>query len=451
MSLKNENSAINAPAVPTNLKINSDLSAAEAGVSVSAAVHEKLAADKALHEQLRLLERHLDAFLHLQRIKDNYPAHLIENDEDFVETAFRRRMVAEVYTDLERSDCLKKLDQQAPQTEYLIEKLQSEYLMSETNSTLEENSSRDTVSCGNSSPDSPASQSRANLSASNASLLSRVLAQPSHPLLVGEYPCPWKEVVNDGQDLKIHIRNYKDNREKISFRLEGVVDAPLLCILSVLNEVDLFCKWLPYFTTPLKLGLRDVTNKRLGRVDQMVQFHIDFPWPFANRDACFEVFAVDDFERNEQIVVKMITLDNNHKTPRQRVVPPPPAAGVERIIVDGSLVIKPLSAESSLLSLVWHENCRMKVPLKMVDFVAKMFARSCFQAFRRTCVAAMMGELEQRRSANPFLYQFVANRLAEVGLVDSGIHTPAVDSTDNDSKDDSDNFFDAEETASNPP
>lgn len=38
------------------------------------------------------------------------------------------------------------------------------------------------------------------------------------------------------------------------------------------------------------------------------------------RDACFEVFAVDDFERNSQIVVKMITLDHTCKTPRQNMV-----------------------------------------------------------------------------------------------------------------------------------
>lgn len=60
--------------------------------------------------------------------------------------------------------------------------------------------------------------------------------------------------MNDGPDMKIHLRNYKDNPEKISFRLEGIVAAPLICILSVLNEVDLFSSWVPYFTTPFKYG-----------------------------------------------------------------------------------------------------------------------------------------------------------------------------------------------------
>lgn len=61
-----------------------------------------------------------------------------------------------------------------------------------------------------------------------------------------------KEVVNEGSNLKIQLRNYSDNPDKISVRLEGVVAAPLICILSVLNEVDHFSNWVPYFTKPFK-------------------------------------------------------------------------------------------------------------------------------------------------------------------------------------------------------
>lgn len=134
-------------------------------------------------------------------------------------------------------------------------------------------------------------------------------------------------------------------------------------------------------------------------------------------DACFEVFAVDDFERNSQIVVKMITLDNAYKTPRQTMTIPDPARRVERILVDGSLVIKPLTSESSLLSLIWHENCGMRIPVFMLDFATKLFARSAFDAFRTTCISAREGELQRRRSLNENLYSFIADRLVQVGVV----------------------------------
>ncbi|CDI75209.1 hypothetical protein, conserved [Eimeria praecox] len=356
-----------------------------------------LAIEKEIHNHLRHLERHLDAFLLIEQLKQrlkgkgpsegasssHFPVNaktedgldaaeisdLLDNDPEIVETAFRRHMVAEVYRDLDKPECLERLDSGAPQTAELIQQLRKQ------------------------------------------------------------------EVVNDGSNLKIQLRNYSDNPDKISVRLEGVVAAPLICILSVLNEVDHFSNWVPYFTKPFKLGLRKVENERLGRVDQMVQFHIDFPWPFANRDACFEVFAVDDFERNSQIVVKMITLDNACKTPRQTMTIPDPARRVERILVDGSLVIKPLGPESSLLSLLWHENCGMRIPVFMLDFATKqapasytalflLFARSAFDAFRTTCISARGGELQRRRSLNENLYSFIADRLVQVGLVPTSPEKP---------------------------
>lgn len=395
---------------------------------------------KDIHDYLRFLERHLDAYLVLRRLKEKIQAvknetssnddktsdkkthaaeasekqrilNMLENDPECAETAFRRFMVAQVYRDLERPECVERLDQPGAQTEELISKFRVDRQLSMSHKAPSKEPSLNGQTEGLIVEEKePGSDSN------KPTLLSRVLSQITHPLLAAEEPLPWKEVVDDGSDLKISIRHYKDNPEKLSFRLEGVVAAPLISILSVLNEVDLFSSWVPYYTTPFKLGLRKVTNERCGRVDQMVHFHIDFPWPFANRDACFEVFAVDDFERNSQIVVKMLTLDSQFKTPRQRVDIPEPAKKVERIIVDGSLVIKPLSHQCSLLSLVWHENCRMRVPFAMADFATKLFARSAFQAFRRTCEAAAGGKLKQRREENPFLYDFVQSRLAEVGL-----------------------------------
>lgn len=123
-------------------------------------------------------------------------------------------------------------------------------------------------------------------------------------------------MLDDGEDLQVFLRTYADNREMISFRLEGKVDAPLLNILSVFNEVDLFAEWVPYYKTPFRcvrhtpfsetslrvsgiwtwflffvsasgrlrrLGLHKVDCTSLGRVDKLVQFHVHFPWPLANR------------------------------------------------------------------------------------------------------------------------------------------------------------------------
>ncbi|CBZ56327.1 Homology to unknown gene, related [Neospora caninum Liverpool] len=243
------------------------------------------------------------------------------------------------------------------------------------------------------------------------SLLETVLKQPLHPLVTGRRPNAWHSAVA-ADDMRVYVRNYEDNRELLTFRIEGDVEAPLEAILSVLNEVDLFKNWVPYFSRPFKLGLREVVSTSLGRVDQIVQFHVDFPWPLSNRDALFEVWAVDDFERNSQIAVKMTTLDHESPSPRHRVPVPKPAKDVERMCVDGNLVIVPRGSNASFLRLLWHTNCRMHVPLKMVDFVSS--------AFQSACKAAMTGEHEARRAKNRFLYGFIEARLSEVGLSECG-------------------------------
>ncbi|KAL8438099.1 hypothetical protein ACSSS7_000464 [Eimeria intestinalis] len=430
---------------------------------------EEYLIEKEIHNHLRFLERHVDANLLLERFKERlkkqqsaakdtitgqaggltnpaeddgrFPAgeynpehveyllNLLENEPEVVETAFRRRMVADAYADLERPEFIDKLNHAPEDTERLIVGMRRD---------LHEKQTGEFSAALAQLKQAAEKHAAAEKQTKNtSSLLSRVLCQTSHPQLAASQPSPWKEVVNDGPDLKIMIRSYKDKQEKISFRLEGIVAAPLICILSVLNEVDLFSNWVPYFTTPFKLGLREVTNERLGRVDQVVQFHIDFPWPFANRDACFEVFAVDDFERNSQVVVKMLTLDDQQRTPRQKMTIPPPGRRVERIVVDGSLVIRPLTPTSSSLSLLWHENCRMRVPLMMADFVTKLFARSAFQAFRKTCESAIEGPWKVRRAENGFLYSFIQQRLQEVHLDVAGVYSPAAENNEE--------FFDAKE------
>lgn len=245
-----------------------------------------LVVEKEIHNQLRQLERHLDAFLLIEQLKQQFKgkeplegvgssqlsgvANLedlvgasvlndwLDNDPEVVETAFRRHMVAEVYKDLDKPECLERLDMGAPQTAELIQQLRAQ-LQGGHSPHLQD--LRDLI-------DKKYNQ-KTRYSPENPSLLSKVLGQTTHPLLQAAKPGPWKEVVNDGSNLNIQLRNYSDNPDKISVRLEGVVAAPLICILSVLNEVDHFSNWVPYFTKPFKLGLRKVENERLGRVDQM--------------------------------------------------------------------------------------------------------------------------------------------------------------------------------------
>merc|ERR1712072_1369825 len=71
----------------------------------------------------------------------------------------------------------------------------------------------------------------------------------------------------------------RENLHIYTIRIEADLQAPLFNILTVLNEVDLYKKWLPSFDWPTRLGLVECERLALlGRVSQVAM-----PWPFAWR------------------------------------------------------------------------------------------------------------------------------------------------------------------------
>ncbi|CDI81956.1 hypothetical protein, conserved, partial [Eimeria acervulina] len=98
----------------------------------------------------------------------------------------------------------------------------------------------------------------------------------------GAAAASWTLAAEEANGLKIFYRRHP-NSTLLSFRIEGSVESNLLNIISVLNEMDLYKEWIPYYNFPLKLGLRDVkTLHRLGRVEQIDLLQLDFPWPMNN-------------------------------------------------------------------------------------------------------------------------------------------------------------------------
>ena len=61
----------------------------------------------------------------------------------------------------------------------------------------------------------------------------------------------WTVHVDEGEAVKV-LYKPREGSALHTLRMEGIVDAPLINIFSVLNETDLFTLWIPYFTVPFK-------------------------------------------------------------------------------------------------------------------------------------------------------------------------------------------------------
>lgn len=161
----------------------------------------ELLVEKEIHDHLRSLERHLDAFLLVEQLKERmkgercytssangHPgginqidiADVIENDPEFAETAFRRLMVAEAYRDLEKPECLARLDHAAPQTGKLVAKMRQDLQAHRSKRHHDLHTAFNTTK-----------EKGMTKNSKQPSLLSRVLAQTTHPLLASQQPYPW--------------------------------------------------------------------------------------------------------------------------------------------------------------------------------------------------------------------------------------------------------------------
>ena len=67
----------------------------------------------------------------------------------------------------------------------------------------------------------------------------------------GAAAASWTLAAEEANELKIFYRRHP-NSTLLSFRIEGSVESNLLNIISVLNEMDLYKEWIPYYNFPLK-------------------------------------------------------------------------------------------------------------------------------------------------------------------------------------------------------
>eukprot|EP01135_Chromosphaera_perkinsii_P004365 Nk52_evm16s279 gene=Nk52_evmTU16s279 len=87
-------------------------------------------------------------------------------------------------------------------------------------------------------------------------------------------------------------------------RADGYIKASVGDIIAVLNEVDLYHKFVPYFKFPFRLGLKQMNRVvQLAKVDQVLHAEVDCPWPFTDRDAVVNVFAGDDLLASRSILI----------------------------------------------------------------------------------------------------------------------------------------------------
>lgn len=172
-------------------------------------------------------------------------------------------------------------------------------------------------------------------------------------------------------------------------RLETPLPSSLLVpLLSVLNESELYRTWIPSWTYPVQMGVRE--SKQLlndTRGHQIIQVHCDVPWPMYPREALFDVIAVDDIENSGTIIAKMqsLTEESQDILLSDDFVVPPPDPSMDRMEFDGAVLFRPcpkdhpnfanasekFTEDLVLLQFLVFFDAHMMVPQSVINFVTR--------------------------------------------------------------------------------
>lgn len=230
-----------------------------------------------------------------------------------------------------------------------------------------------------------------------------------------------------------HCRVYYRHDETTpihSIKMEGEMDCNIFHVLSVVNEIDLYTKWVPQMK-------RSERCAQIGRARQVGHFEISLPWPVANRESTVYGFGADLLDEKGFIAVHVESItsmedvacskgyelesDSNPEggseagQTRTRVGLPAMRKGnVEAIVHLGGMVLEPVSEDRTVFRIVVNCDPQLAlVPYWLINFITRHFAHWIFHKLRKTAMHIAGTEYETRIAENDELYGFLRRRLDE--------------------------------------
>jgi hypothetical protein len=122
----------------------------------------------------------------------------------------------------------------------------------------------------------------------------------------------------------------------ISLRFEAILDIPLINVLTLLYEIDLYNEWIPFLTKSDMLS-------NVHRASKVVYIKASLPPPLADRDAFLYGFGVDHSNEDGSVMILAKSLDTDPELmKRHKVDPSKTSKNVKMDLNFACFKIKPL-------------------------------------------------------------------------------------------------------------
>jgi hypothetical protein len=199
--------------------------------------------------------------------------------------------------------------------------------------------------------------------------------------------------------------------ELVSLKLEGEVDCPLINLLTLIYENELYTQWVPFMSKsdPIKV---------IHRGSKVAYMKLGLPFPLSDRDICLAGLGVDRLEENGTILVLAGSVDENeefmdkHKLIKKSFDDP---KSVKTDVKFGGFEIKPISATKCFMRGVTNVNPKIGfLPNSVINWFLR---KSGALLFGRLASKAknIEGTLwEEKMKTNTEFYGWLTNRLDEV-------------------------------------
>jgi len=202
-----------------------------------------------------------------------------------------------------------------------------------------------------------------------------------------------------------------EGSEAVQLKMIGVVDAPAIHVLAVMNEIDLWNRWIPTVHTT-------DTLLQISPFAKIVHCTFKFPLPLSvvvdNRDALYYVYGVDLLEDKQIVAIaRNLTTEEEErfKVESNFTSPPPPPKHTRMSVKFGGMVMSPVSVNSTKLILLTQVDPKVKLPMDLINWGTKKFAYLFYVMLRKQ--TAKLDKIYVDRIETNVLYKTAIERAIE--------------------------------------
>jgi hypothetical protein len=154
-------------------------------------------------------------------------------------------------------------------------------------------------------------------------------------------------------------------------KMEGIFDAPVFNVLTAVNEVNKYSKWVPFCTESREI-------KRIDRNFISCYLRLWIPPPLSDRECYASCYGL--IRKNNSVVIIVRTYDENEAFQKRHGVEVPSKTKHVRFSLTFAFEITPLNHNKMKIRIFTTANLKIKiVPLFVINFMMRKMAMGSFE------------------------------------------------------------------------